>query len=220
MTGNLILSQITCNFKIIRSTGKFPVSRTKEVTATYRNLPVCAFNTELVHKHLNNVHTYPSTASLLMLAMMPCRLLASEVKQYSSKLCCTLGYAGDWSLSLSSPSSNALSCAFTPLPVSVQAAPARNHDYQVLQVSSTHSRVFISLPPELRSAGPFLLPQYPFPRYSTASSCTVKTDRGSSFTLPPSSRQTALSPFKRENRKFYDFNTRKHVWSKSDQNCN
>lgn len=58
MTGNLILSQITCNFKIIRSTGKFPVSRTKEVTATYRNLPVCAFNTELVHKHLNNVHTY------------------------------------------------------------------------------------------------------------------------------------------------------------------
>lgn len=133
------------------------------------------------------VHTYPSTASLLMLAMMPCRLLASEVKQYSSKLCCTLGYAGDWSLSLSSPSSNALSCAFTPFPVSVQAAPARNHDYQVLQVSSTHSEFLF--PCHLSSTvlvHPFSLKVSFSKVLLTASSCTVKTDRGSSFTLPPS----------------------------------
>lgn len=174
MTGNLIPSQITCNFEIIKSAGKFTVSRSKEIAVICRKLTICGAGPQA---------PYQSMYRLTWCYHWCCA--DSYHQKWSSKLCRTLGSVGDSSLSLSSPSTNAPSCAFTPFPASVQAAPSHHHQYQVLQVPSTHV--------DLRSASPFLLPQYPFPRYSRLPVLALGQNRQRFFLHCASLQQTESS---------------------------
>lgn len=139
-----------------------------------------------------------STASLPMPEMMPCRLLAPEVKQFSGKLCYPLGSAGDSSPRLSSPPSNASSHVFTSFPVSVQAASSCNRDDQVLPVNSTQSEFWF---PVHRSATVPVHSFYPSILFQGTPDSQyllhVKSNSDSSSTLPLFSRQREWNSKKR-----------------------